>query len=169
MTDVNEEIVAKYFELKEYMVYRNLPYSIETKHAPDSDIDLMIYNPKNPKDKAIVEVKGWYTEGFTLNYFKKVSELYNFVRSEALKKAEEFFGDKNFKRILVIPKLPKDQNKKKEIFTYVKTKGVGEVIELEPILKYIFEKIEENKNYRDSEFLQTIRLIKIYKINIPQK
>jgi len=169
MTDVNEEIVANYFELNGYMVRRNLSYPLDNKYSPDSDIDLLIYNPKDPKDKAIVEIKGWHNQTFTLKSYFKDDSLYNFVKREALGEAEKFFGDKDFDRILVISELPKNPDKQNEIINYVKTRGVNKVLEFKPILEFIFKKIVENKNYRDSESLQTIRLMKIYKVNTPQE
>ncbi|MHA1338158.1 MAG: hypothetical protein ACTSPW_20885, partial [Promethearchaeota archaeon] len=119
MTDVNEEIVAKYFELKGYLVRRNLYYEVNAKHSPGSDIDLIIYNPKS-SDRAIVEVKGWHTEVFTLSYFKEIDRIYNFLRPEAIKKAEEFFGTNKFRKILVVSELPKMKEKQNKIKEYVK-------------------------------------------------
>lgn len=162
MTDVNEEIVAKYYEMNGYLVHRNLPYPVSKKFSPDSDIDLLIYN-SNTNDKAIIEVKGWHTETFTLkSYFKNVKRLYNFVRPESLSRAEMFFGDDDFRKIIVVPKLPKKEEKVKEIKEFLKTKNIDEVLDFEPILKYIYNNVNINKNYRDSEVLQTVRLLKKY-------
>ena len=69
MSNVNEEIVRLYYEIKGYMVHQNLKYTIhKEKSSGESDIDLAIYNPKTHV-KAIVEVKGWHTETFSKVYF----------------------------------------------------------------------------------------------------
>jgi hypothetical protein len=62
--------------------------------------------------------------------------------------------------------LPQNQEKRDEIKRYTKTKGIDEINEFSQILNDVFENINKDKNYRDSEFLQTIRLMKIYKINL---
>jgi len=111
MPDVNEKIVQLYFELMGYMVTSNLKYMVKKKSSGESDIDLAIFKA-NPLDRAIVEVKGWHTDSFTMSYFKKSknptdyrNRLLNFVKPEALKEAEKFFQSKHFRRILSSLKL----------------------------------------------------------------
>ena len=40
--------------------------------------------------------------------------------------------------------------------------GIDEVLEFKDILSFVIEKADPNKNYRDSEFLQTVRLLRGY-------
>ncbi len=165
MPDVNERIVQRYFELKDYMVTTNLKYTIKKKSSGESDIDLAIYKA-SPLDRAIVEVKGWHTETFNMSYFTCKNpydyrfRILHFVRPEALKEAKKFFKTENFRKILIVPELvPKH---KKEIEEMLKRRYGIEVIEFTEILEFVIEKTEKNKNYRDSEFQQTIRLLKAY-------
>jgi hypothetical protein len=57
MTDVNEEIVAKYYEMNGYMVHRNLSYKVDKKYAPDSDIDLLIQDLSTGDKQRIISPK----------------------------------------------------------------------------------------------------------------
>src|SRR5574341_16035 len=167
MTDVNEEIVRVYFELKGYFVYPNLKYTVTKKGIRgDSDIELAIYNLETG-NKAIVEVKGWHSENFSLTYFSTTdfqnysdNRLFNFIRPEAIKKAIEFFKTDDFRKILVISKLASTQ--REDCIKLSKERGIDELIEFYEILKYVVENVVPNKNYRDSEFLQTVRLLKNY-------
>jgi len=165
MADVNEKIVQRYFELKGYMVTTNLKYMIKKKSSGESDIDLAVLRI-NPPDRAIIEVKGWHTETFSMSYFKNVksddyrSRLLHFVRSEALQAAKAFFKSNDFRKILVVPELsPRDRE---QIIKMLKEQHDVEVLEFTPILQYVISMTKENKNYRDSEFQQTIRLMKAY-------
>jgi benzoyl-CoA reductase/2-hydroxyglutaryl-CoA dehydratase subunit BcrC/BadD/HgdB len=171
MTDVNEEIVAKYFELKEYLVTPNLKYMMKKeKSSGESDIDLAVYNIKTG-DRAIVEVKGWHTETFTPAYFKPDakkedyrSRIFHFVRKEALDAARKFFETDKFRKILVVSKLPKSYNSREECIKLAKKKGIDEIIEFSEILNYIISKTKTNKNYKDSMVQQMIRLLKNYNL-----
>ncbi|MCX5709675.1 MAG: hypothetical protein NT088_02975 [Candidatus Omnitrophica bacterium] len=165
MSDVNERVVQRYFELKGYMVTTNLKYMIRKKSSGESDIDLAIFRVK-PLDRAIVEVKGWHTETFSAAYFKidnpddYRARILNFVRPEALMVAEEFFHTKDFRKILVVPELsPKQRN---EITKMLKEKYGIDILEFTTVLEEVIAATKINKNYRDSEFQQTIRLLKAY-------
>jgi hypothetical protein len=166
MSDVNERIVQRYFELEGYMVTTNLKYMIrKAKSAGESDIDLAIFK-QHPLDRAIVEVKGWHTETFSKSYFSCRDQcdyrfrIFHFIRPEALKAAETFFKTKKFRKILVVPKLSSKDNEK--IRKDLKEKYDIDVLEFYPILKKIIDTTEVNKNYRDNDFQQTIRLLKSY-------
>lgn len=165
MSDVNERVVQRYFELKDYMVTTNLKYMIKKKSSGESDIDLAILRI-NPLDMAIVEVKGWHTETFNMSYFTCKNpddyrfRILHFIRPEALKVAKDFFKTDEFRKILVVPELScKDKEK---IVKFLKDKHDIEILEFYPILKEVISLTKTNKNYRDSEFQQTIRLLKAY-------
>ena len=163
MPDANESIVAKYFELNDYLVKTNLKYTIIHRGiSGESDIDLVIYNPEN-NDRAIVEVKGWHTIAITPSILKSrdryLGTLFYFVREEALEAARKFFKSNDFRKILVISKL--GEKSKEETIKIAKEKGIDEILEFKDILNFVIEKTQENKNYAD-EFQQTIRLLIIY-------
>jgi len=164
MSDINEEIVRLYFELEGYMVHSNLKYMIHKKSSGESDIDLAIMK-EDPPDKAIVEVKGWHTSTFSLSFFKTEnkkdirSRLFHFIRPEALAAANKYFKSNKYRKILVVPKI--SENNRDEILRVCKDKGV-DLLEFKNILPLIIDKTKINKNYRDSEFQQAVRLMKAY-------
>ena len=113
-----------------------------------------------------MEVKGWHNDYFTKSYFEEYedpeepNEIFNFVRKEAIEKATEFFGTSDFRKILVISEFRPGQ--REECMEIVKKGRVDEVLEFHDILSFVVDRVEPNKNYRDSEFLQTVRLLKGY-------
>lgn len=145
MYNINNEIVAKYFEMKGYLVHRDI-----------SEIDLAIHNPETG-DKAIVDVKGWHAEVFYLSHFS--SEILDFPNPKALKRAEEFFKDKNFRKILVVSKISKRQ--KEECLDAAKKTGIDEVIEFKSVLDFLITNADEHVDYKDM-VQQMARLFKIY-------
>ncbi len=144
---LNKDIVTKYFELKGYSVSTNL-----------DGVDLVIFNPTT-KDKAIVEVKGWHAETFSLSYFCPKSKIFNFIKPDILKRVNDFLGTENFRKILVISKLSKKQRDR--CISLVKRMGVDEIIEFRDILDFLIKHIDEGFNYSDS-VMQMIRIFKIY-------
>lgn len=146
MLEFNKEILAKYFELKGYLVHRNL------------FVDLAVENPKTG-DRAIVNIKGWHAEIFYLGNFTRNSEIFDFIRPEILKKAKEFFNSNNFKRILVVSKISKRQ--KDACIEVVRKKGIDELLEFRTILDFLINNVDEGKNYSDP-VMQMARVFRIY-------
>jgi hypothetical protein len=169
MTDVNEEIVKAYFEAKGYIVKTNHYFK---KNKGASDIDLVIYHPKT-KDKAIVSVKGWHNDSFKNDNIQE-GKQWGHLNDEKLglgKQAEEsaksFFGDSEFKRILVFSNI-QDENYESFRKKVAERFSFDEVIDFPHIIKELIEDpeigVKTQRNYKDSEFLQTLRLLKKYYI-----
>lgn len=167
MVDVNEEIVRKYFELKGYFVQVDVPYlkpkeKTGKKSSGYGDIDLIITNPKTG-DRAIVGVSGWHRERVTVSYMEGWDgRILDFVGRLALEKAAEVLGTKDFRKILVVSRLGVRKDSRKKVVEKAHNMGVTEIIEFPTILKELISMIEKGPSY-DSEVLQTLRLLKIYK------
>lgn len=155
MSDLNREIVAKYFELKGYLVHRNL------------FVDLAVENPKT-EDIAVVGIRGWHAEIFYLGNFKGNSEIFDFVAPDILKKASGFFNSNNFRKILVVSKISRRQ--KDACIDACKTAGVDELLEFREILDFLINNVDRNRNYPDP-VMQMARLFRIYYTGdkLPQK
>lgn len=166
MTDVNEEIVRQYFELKGYFVQTDVLYlkpkgKTGKKSSGYGDIDLIIVHPKTG-DKAIVGVSGWHRERITPSYVEGWGgRLFSFVSPLALNRAAQVFGTQKFRKILVISQLGSTVSSKESFLREAKKMGVDEVIEFPAILKELIKLIKTEPSY-DSEVLQTLRLLKIY-------
>jgi len=174
MTDVNEEIVKAYYEAQGYLVKTN-HYYVKKKFAEEkklgqgpSDIDLIVMHPKT-KDKAIISVKGWHNDVVRRSNIKKWEEK-DYMKlkldKQTIEAGEIFFGTKDFRKILVLSCFDKKEYSelKKELEKFY---GYNEVIDFPTILRDLIEgnkqmnieKFNQFKNYRDSEFLQTLRLL----------
>lgn len=181
MSDVNEEFARVFFEENDFLVKTNLKYYVKKEGKTiggDSDIDLLILhlkpNTMSPVstfvlnvedlksiDCAIVESKGWHTETFTESKIKSNPRIFNFVREEAIEKAELFFNRSNFKKILLCSKLPTDRVAREKSIELLQSKGIDHIIEFSTIVQNLWELSKRQKSY-DSEILQTIRLIQMY-------
>ena len=168
LTDVNEEIVRRYFELKGYFVQTGVKYikskeQTGKKSSGYGDIDLIVTNPKTG-DKAIVGVSAWHRERFVPSYVKtSPHRLFSFVSPLALKKAVKVLGSRKFKKILVVSRLGSKESSKKAFIKEAKKRGVDEIKEFPTILKELMKLIKIAPRY-DSEVLQTLRLLIIYNL-----
>lgn len=181
MPDVNETIVRHFFELNGFLVRTNVKYWVSGERGGgDSDIDLVVYNLNpdklNPPQgfvltvdelagirRAIVETKGWHTESFTEGLIKNTRRIFHFVRPEAIAAARDtVLYDADFRRILVVSRLSPMPHNREAAIRLLKDGGIDHVIEFDTIVRFIVDQVKPNKNYPDSEILQTIRLLKVY-------
>ena len=181
MPDINETVVRHFFEMNGFLVRTNVKYWVSGERGGgDSDIDLVVYNLNpdklNPPQgfvlavddlagirQAIVETKGWHTESFTEGLIKNTPRIFNFVRPEAIAAARDtVLYDADFRRILVVSRLSRTQDNRKAAIQLLKDGDIDHVIEFSTIVRFIVNQVEANKNYPDSEILQTIRLLKVY-------
>jgi len=186
MAYVDEEIVRLFFEFQGFLVRTNVKYMITKSGVPgESDVDLVVANlhpdKKNPPrefvlrvedlkgiEYAAVEVKGWHTITFTQGMIRESPPIFNFVRPEAIKAVTESLGTAHFSKILVISQLPKDEKHCAPAIEMLRTRtsdheAIDHVIEFTTILEAIVKEVEPNKSYRDSECLETVRLLKRYR------
>ena len=181
MPDINETVVRHFFELNGFFVRTNVKYWIESERGGgDSDIDLVVYNLKPDKlnlpqnfvltveelpgiRQAIIETKGWHTGNVTAGVIKHTPRIFNFVRQEAIDCIQKkVLHDADFRRILVVSRLSSTPSNRKAAVQLLKDGGIDHVIEFDTIVHFIVDQVEPNKNYPDSEILQTIRLLKVY-------
>ena len=181
MPDINETVVRHFFELNDFLVRTNVKYWVSGwRSGGESDIDLVVLNlnpdKRNPPRsfvmtldelpgirRAIVETKGWHTTRVTEGLIKRTPRIFNFVRPEAIAAARDtVLYDADFRRILVVSTLSHMQRNREAAISLLKAGGINHVIEFPTIIRFIVDEVEANKNYPDSEILQTIRLLKVY-------
>lgn len=176
MTDVNEEIVKVYYEAQGYLVKTN-HYYVKQKISKEgkktgqgaSDIDLIIMHPQT-KDRAIVSVKGWQNDvvlksNINKKWKNKDKEKLK-IDNQTLSAGKSFFGNDSFKTILIISCIEKEnyQELKRDLEEFY---NYDLILDFPTILHDLIEgnkeknipEFDEHKNYRDSEFLQTLRLL----------
>ena len=160
MSDVNEELVRRYFELKGYFVRTNVRYEFRTeKGMGHSDIDLCVIHPISG-DAAIVEVKGWHAERITASYMRQWPRLFYFVRKEALAEAKRLLGRKDFRRILVVSRLGARSAGRQAVIDHAAKKKV-EILEMPEVLQFLVDHTPTGRS-AGSESEHVIRLMKVY-------
>jgi len=179
MAEVNEEIVRVFFENCGFMVRTNVRYQAPGGMRVDSDVDLVVFNLEPDRKRppgtfvltvedlrgveyASVEVKGWHTENFTPSLVKSTGRLLSFVCDEAVDAVTAALNTAHFSKILVVSRLSPAEPYRSEVIRLLKEGGVDYVIEFPTILNHIVEHTLPNKDYRESEMLQTVRLLKNY-------
>ena len=68
----------------------------------------------------------------------------------------------DLKRILVLPGLPTSEPYRSESIQLLREKGVDGIISFRAMLLDIIQKVEVNRSYQKSEFLQILRVLKNY-------
>jgi hypothetical protein len=114
-------------------------------------------------------VKAWHTiHKFTPRLLQSSSEIFKFLEKSVSKNIEGSFTDmeeekgQDLKRILVLPGLPTKDPYRKESTDLLKEKGVDGIISFRSMLLDIIQKVEVNRSYQKSEFLQILRVLKNY-------
>ncbi|HEX2101546.1 MAG TPA: hypothetical protein VHF69_12820, partial [Candidatus Synoicihabitans sp.] len=65
-------------------------------------------------------------------------------------------------KILVLPGLPTQEPYRSQSVAMLKERGVDGIISFRSMLLDLIEKVETNRNYRKSDTLQVIRILKNY-------
>jgi hypothetical protein len=169
LPDVNELIVQQWLELQGKVCTTNFTFwTTRRRIGGTSDIDIVAFDPRPGQSRwSVYEVKGWHSEVMgpaTLKDPKLEWRIFHFTSDEAKSALKEYTRalPEDIEYVLVVSKLPKSKEKREAAIKICKEKGVDRVIEFKDVLKDVIEKIEKNKNYGHSEFLQTLRLLKVY-------
>ncbi len=190
MSAIDEGIVREYFEQNGFLVRQVRKYQVQArKKTGDEEIDLLVYNPAyrrgaNKPDfflfsnelpnvhRAMVAVKGWHTDVFSPGMMKNSPEIFRFLEENVLKQATRFFpADADdadnaeggaLTKILVLPSLPTAEPFRSQSVQVLKEHGVDAIISFRSMLLDLIDKIEINRNYRKSDTLQVMRILKNY-------
>ena len=187
MSGFDENIVREYFELHGFLVRQVRKYQVQSRRkVAEEEIDLIVYNPTYAADvrepnfllfaselpyihRAVVVVKAWHTiHKFTPNLLKSSSEILKFLEKSVSKNIEGSFTDAqeekgvDLKRILVLPGLPTTEPYRSESIQLLRDKGVDGIISFRAMLLDIIQKVEVNRSYQKSVFLQILRVLKNY-------
>lgn len=189
MSAIDEGIVREYFEQNGFLVRQARKYQVQARRkTSDEEIDLLVFNPayqrgaRKPEfllfstelpyvHRAIVVVKGWHTTGhFTPATLKGSPEIFRFLEENVLKEVTRIFpgevdelgGHPDITKILVLPGLPTAEPFRSRSVQMLKERGVDAIISFRAMLLDIIERIEANRNYRKSDTLQLLRILKVY-------
>ena len=189
MSAIDEEIVREYFEQNGFLVRQARKYQVQARRkTTDEEVDLLVYNPafrrggRKPDfflfstelpliDRAMVVVKGWHTTThFTPAMLKSSPEIFTFLAENVIKEASRFFpvdpdepgNHPDITKILVLPGLPTVEPFRTQSVQMLKERGVDAIVSFRTMLLDIIDKVEINRNYRKSDTLQLLRILKTY-------
>jgi hypothetical protein len=179
MAAVSELVVREYFELHGFFVRQQRKYVSQVRRDAE-DIDFWVINPNaDPGSErlpfvlssvdlfrirhAIVAVKGWHTEIFSVAFMTSTPELFRFLEPPVFQEAARAFGlGVNPRRILVVSALPQSAEMREQSLRFLQEKGIDAVIPFATMLADLIAQTKESRNYQKSDLLQMIRLLKNY-------
>ena len=180
MSAVDENIVREYFELHGFLVCQRRKYIVQTRQSgADEEMDLIVLNPRVPPEaapsefeitsktlsqvsRAIVAVKGWHTEVFAPGLLAHQPKIFRFVEKRVIEEAQRLVGSEGLVKILIVPGMPRDAKTRQRSIEVLRSKGVDGVISFRSILQELIGSVATNRNYRKSDLLQILRLLKNY-------
>lgn len=181
MSAVSEQIVREYFEQQGFLV-RELRKSVAPGDALRSaaSADFAVFNPaasRNPADlpfelrgefvarirQAVVLVLGWHTTRIYAQTVGKRSEIGKFVDRVTSPGSGSGLAAGGTLKLLVAPGLPTKQAGERAVAA-LKERGVDGVLPFDLLLGELVGRVEVNRNYTRSDLLQTLRLLKIYRL-----
>jgi hypothetical protein len=187
MSAIDEGIVREYFEQNGFLVRQVRKYQVQArKKTSDEEIDLIVYNPAWTRDarkpdfflfstelpylhRAVVAVKPWHTGVFSPAMLKGSPEIFRFLEDNVIKEVSRLFpseeiegGGGDLAKILVLPGLPTQEPYRSQSVELLKERGVDGIISFRAMLLDLIDKVEINRNYRKSDTLQVIRILKNY-------
>jgi hypothetical protein len=179
MAAVSELVVREYFELHGFFVRQQRKYVASVKRDAE-EIDFCVDNPNATPGgdrlpfvlastdlafirHAIVAVKGWHTDTFSVAFMTGTPELFRFLEPPVFQQAARSFGPgANPKKILVLSALPQTTSMREQSLKFLEEKGIDAVIAFPTMLADLIILTEESRNYQKSDLLQIIRLMKNY-------
>jgi hypothetical protein len=181
MADVDLQLTREFFELHLFRVLTNWQQSPLRDRSPDHGPQLFIENthPLPRADelplllrrdevgglvRAVVEVRAWHADRLYPSTIESNPVLIQFVEPEALALAADVFGTDDFARVLVVSELPASAEPRRRALELVRAAGVTHLIEFPTVLQGLVERVQEGGTYAGSPTLQTLRLLKRYRL-----
>jgi hypothetical protein len=180
MSAVNESVVREYFESLGFLVSQPRKYGVPGRSKnPEEEIDLIVWNPRCAENRlpdhmvwgteelkgvsrAVVGVRGWHTERFSVSTFEQTPEILRFAEPDCARIASNLLGTESIAKILCLPRLPASGELKKQTISVMREKGIDGIISFHTMLLELVRRVETQRNYEKSDLLQVIRLLKNY-------
>ncbi len=179
MGEVNVQLVREFFELNMFQVMTNWQQGTRFRAGEHSG-QLFVQNtvPGMPRDlpfllnpadvaaieRAVIEVRAWHGDRFYPSVIEANPVLYQFASSDSLSLAAEVFGGLPFTTILIVSELPAGIEHRSRSLGLLQESGIGHVVEFPSVLRELVLKVDEGGHYPASQTLQTLRLLKRYRL-----
>lgn len=180
MGDINLQLVREFFELNQFQVLTNWQQSSLLQRAGEHHGQLFVRNTDTgtPRDlpyalqpgdvgavvRAVVDVRAWHGDRFYPSVIEANPVLHQFVSPESLLLASDVFHHEPFTTVLVVSELPASAELRQRSLRLLEEMGIEHVIEFPLILRDMINRVDANGNYLSSDTLQTLRLLKRYKL-----
>ncbi|MCC6795321.1 MAG: hypothetical protein IT366_09405 [Candidatus Hydrogenedentes bacterium] len=180
MGDVNVQLVREFFELNLFHVLTNWQQAARRLRPGEHGGQLFVQNTAtdtsrelpfllHPTDiaaieRAVVEIRAWHADRFYPSVIDANPVLYEFVSEDSLALASEIFAHQKFSTVLIVSELPASPELRQRSLDRLRNTGIEHVIEFPLILRDIINRLDANGTYPASETLQTLRLLKRYKL-----
>lgn len=180
MSDTNLQLVREFFELNLFRVLTNWQQDAWRPISPEPRVQIFVENTApgaaaapefllHPKtigaiERAVVEVRAWHGDRFYPSLIESNPVLSEFVRDDPLALARLVFDNRPFDTILVVSELPATPEQRARSLQLLQEAGIGHVMEFPALLQDLLDKVSINGNYTASQTLQTLRLLKRYKL-----
>jgi len=180
MAAVSEWIVREYFEAQGFLVQQPRKYVVAARSKRiEEEIDLVVFNPHAQQHetredllwrgtdlrkikRAVVGVRGWHTDRFSVTTLKLSPEILRFAEADVVRQAEQLLGEGPVAKILCAPDLPASGRLRQETLDYLHDKGVDGIILFRNMLLELTSHVEANRSYEKSDLLQVLRILKNY-------
>lgn len=180
MSDTNLQLVREFFELNLFRVLTNWQQDawrqvsseprqqifIENIAAPNGAAPEFLLHPSTvgAVERAVVEVRAWHGDRVYPSLIESNPVLYEFAQEESLAQARLVFDHRPFRTILIVSELPASSEPRMRSLQLLQDAGLGHVMEFPAILQDLIDKVSINGNYAASQTLQTLRLLKRYRL-----
>lgn len=180
MSDVNLQLVRECFELNLFRVLTNWQqadtplqagehagqlFVENTYSAPVRDLPFLLHPVDLPAiERAVIEIRAWHRDRVYPSVIESKPVLTQFVSEESLTLARNVFDNQPFRTILVLSELPASADLRARSLAILQETGIDHVMEFPSLLQELIAKVNINSPYPASQTLQTLRLLKLYKL-----
>ncbi len=180
MSAVNDFIAREFFESLGYFVSQPCKHTAPGRHKKaEEELDLLVLHPLvadhcvpehlvwtaadlRTVKRAVVGIRGWHAERFSLTKFAQTPEVLRFAERAARTAAAARMGSAMPAAILCVPELPASGELKEKTLRALKERGVDGVLSFRTMLTELMARVRTNCNYEKSDLLQALRILKRY-------
>ena len=180
MTDIDLHLVREFFEMQRFRIMTHWQqhspgpqrtdaglqlFAENTNPAPARDLGVvLLQDDLKHVERAVIEIRPWHSERFYSSVIESNPVVTLFAEPEALAPAREFFGGHPFKTILVVSEMPLSPEQRGRTVECIRESKVDHLLEFPTVLRTLVDTVSLNGSYAASHSLQTIQLLRRYRL-----